>query len=32
MKNTYLYAFLFGFLDRLPWGNGFGYSHDTDAA
>ena len=32
MKNTYLYAFLFGFFDRLLWGDGFGYSHDTDAA
>lgn len=34
MKNyvmsTYLYAFLFGFFDRLLWGDGFGYSHDTD--
>ena len=36
MKNyvmsTYLYAFLFGFFDRLLWGDGFGYSHDTDDA
>lgn len=32
MKNTYLYAFLFGFFDSLLWGDGFGYSHDTDAA
>ena len=35
MKNyimgTYLYAFLFGFFDRLLWGDGFGYSHDTGA-
>ena len=34
MKNyvmgTHLYAFLFGFFDRLLWGDGFGYSHDTD--
>ena len=30
--NTYIYAFVFGFIDRLFWGDGFGYSHinDTD--
>lgn len=26
IKNTYIYAFIFGFIDRLLWGDGFGYS------
>ena len=26
----YIYAFIFGFIDRLLWGDGFGYSHDKD--
>ena len=30
IENTRIYAFLFGFIDRLLWGDGFGYSHDTD--
>lgn len=30
IMNTYIYAFVFGFTDRLLWGDGFGYSHDTD--
>ena len=34
MKNyilkNYFYAFVFGFIDRLLWGDGFGYSHDKD--
>ena len=29
MKN-YFYAFVFGFIDRLLWGDGFGYSYDSD--
>ena len=26
----YIHAFVFGFIDRLLWGDGFGYTHDTD--
>lgn len=28
--NTYIYAFCFGFVDRLLWGDGFGYSRYND--
>ncbi len=28
--NTYIYAFCFGFVDRLLWGDGFGYSQYND--
>lgn len=26
----YIHAFVLGFIDRLLWGDGFGYSHDSD--